>query len=304
MSVKKILSQQVDRMVLYAINWRIPDGGTERFECKVTLEDVLAETHVREGKTPPYQLTAPGEHAIYLDTMMGEIKCRVTVRPAAQADAPLVLYHHGLAEYPYTSTWRRLVPRNELFPAHTVAVQAPYHTNLSDPIRVGFSSTEHIYQMFAGSLRIMELVQEQFEREGAAFTLASGLSWGGITSLLYEGLFDSTRAVIPMFASPRLSQAIWDASQLLGRPLPVSRQRLDELLDFTPIYQRIDQGRVFPVMGEDDLFFQFENHALVYDEDSLVTLPMTHVGAMWLRNGLLRKHVLDVLAWAAEHPCR
>ena len=303
MSVKKKLSQQVDRIVLHAINWRIPDGGTERFECNVTLEDVLAETRVREGKIPPYQLTAPGEHAILLDTMMGEIVCRVTVRPAAQADAPLVLYHHGLAEYPYTSTWRRLIPKNELFPAHTVAVQAPYHTNLSDPIRIGFSSTENIYQMFAGSLRVMALVQEQFEQQGTPFTIASGLSWGGITSLLYEGIFDATRAAIPMFASPKLSQAIWDAAQLIGRPLPVSRERLDELLDFTPVYDRIDQGRVFPVMGKDDLFFQFENHALVYDEEALVTLPMTHVGAMWLRNGLLRQHVLDVLAWAVEHPC-
>ncbi len=302
MSVRKKISQQVDRLALYALNRRIPDAGAERFECAVTLEEVLAETSVRRDQLPPSKLTAPGEHAVCLDTRMGEIRCRVTVRPAAQEKAPLMLYHHGLAEHPYTSTWRRLIPRNGSFPAHTAVVQAPYHTNLRDPIRIGFSSTEHLYQMFAGSLRMMQFVQEQFEQEGASFTIVSGLSWGGITSLLYEGLFGATRATVPMFASPRLSQAIWDAAQLFDRTLPVSRDKLDALLDFTPICERIDQQRVFPVMGENDLFFQIENHAPAYDEETLVTLPMTHLGAMWLRKGLLRQHVLKVLAWAAEHP--
>lgn len=289
-------------MVLYAINRRIPDNGADRFQCPVTFDEVLAQTRVIESEVPGYQLTTPGEHTIRLATRLGAIGCRVTVRLAPQADAPLFIYHHGLGEYPYTSTWRRLIPKQEFFPAHTVAVQAPYHSNLSDPIRVGFSSTEHLYQMLAGSLRIMQLVQDQFTQLGASFTAVGGVSWGGITSLLYEGLFGSTRATMPLFASPRLSQSIWDAAQLFGRDLPVSREELDRLLDFTPIYERIERRRVFPIMGEHDLFFRLENHAPVYDEESLVTLPLTHIGAMWQRNGTLRDHILKTLAWATDNP--
>ena len=166
---------------------------------------------------------------------MGEIKCKLKVRPGTEASAPLLLYHHGLAEYPYTSSWGRLLPKNEPCPAHTVAVQAPYHSNVTDPIRVGFSSTEHLYQMLAGSLRIMQYVQEQFrKRRCSAFTVVSGVSWGGITSLLYEGLFGSSPGHVPIFASPKLSQVIWDASQMFDREIPVSRAALDPYLISPP----------------------------------------------------------------------
>ncbi len=299
-SARTKIGQQIDRMILYALNRRIPENGAAHFSCPVTLEEVLARTQVQKERMPSYQITAPGEHVIRLTTGIGDIACRVMVRPAADVHAPLMLYHHGLAEFPYTSTWRRLLPSDPPLPAHTVAVQAPFHSNLSDPMRIGFATTENLYQMFAGSLRIMQYVQEQFAQQGAAFTVAGGVSWGGITSLLYEGLFGSTRAVFPLFASPKLSQVIWDAAQMFGRDLPVSREDLDALLDFTPIYQRIDQRLVFPVMGEHDLFFRFENHAAIYDEESLVTLPVTHVGAMRFGNGKVREHVLNTLAWAAD----
>jgi hypothetical protein len=302
MSVRIKIGQQIDWLTLYAMNRRIPENGSARFECPVTLEDVLAQTEVIKDKTASNQLTTPGEHTVSLSTRLGEIACKVMVRPGPKPSAPLLLYHHGLAEIPYTNSWDRLLPKKEPYPAHTVAIQAPYHSNIADPIRIGFSSTEHLYQMLAGSLRIMQHVQMQFEKEGAAFTVASGLSWGGITSLLYEGLFEATRATLPLFASPKLSQVIWDAAQMFGRELPVSRDQLDTLLDFTPIFERIDQRKIFPVMGEYDLFFRLENHAAVYDEESLVTLPVTHVGAMWLSNDTIRKHVLDALAWAADQP--
>jgi hypothetical protein len=302
MGPKSRIGQHFDRMALIAINRRIPNNGARRFECPYTLEDALAETLVNESEAPSDRLTSPGEHTIRLESKMGGITCRITVRPASRPDAPLFLYHHGLAEYPYTASWRRLFPKDEESPAHLVAVQAPYHSNMVDPVRVGFSSTAHLYQMLAGSLRIMQVVSDQFARQGAGFTIAGGLSWGGITSLLYEGLFNNTRAVIPMFASPLLSQVIWDASQLVGRPLPVSRQELDRLFDFTPIYERVDPRRVFPVLGEHDLFFRLENHAAVYPEESLVTLPSTHVGATFLRKDALREHALKALAWAESHP--
>ena len=135
--------------------------------------------------------------------------------------------------------------------------------------------------MFAGSLRTIELMQEQFEQENAAFTAVSGLSWGGITSLLYEAVFQRARAVIPLFASPNLAQVFSDAAGLFGRPLPIPRTDLDDLLDFTPYYERCDKDRVFPVLGEDDLFFRFDQHAVVYPPETLVALPSTHVGALW-----------------------
>jgi hypothetical protein len=301
-SVKKMLSQQIDKLVLYTLNRRLPGAFDDSYVATATLEEVLTQTKVNRRKTALYSLVAPGEHTIWLDTPFGEIRCHVKVRPAVRPRAPLLLYHHGFAEIPYTSTWQRLMPKSEPFPAHTVAVQAPYHNNLSEPLSTGFSSVQHIYQMFAGSLRTMELLQEQFEQENAAFTAVSGLSWGGITSLLYEGIFQHSRAVIPLFASPNLAQVLSDAVSLFGRPLPIPRTDLDDLFDFTPYYERCDKDRVFPVLGEDDLFFRYDQHVGVYPEETLVALPSTHVGALWRTKKRLQRHIIEILTWAAQHP--
>jgi hypothetical protein len=40
-----------------------------------------------------------------------------------------------------------------------------------------------------------------------------------------------------------------------------------------------------------------EKHSAVFDEESLVTIPESHISAFW-RVAALRQHVGDVLAWA------
>ncbi len=266
------------------------------------MAEILDQTRVNRRKTILYDLVAPGEHPIWLETTFGEIRCHITTRLALRPDAPLLIYHHGFAEIPYTSTWKQLLPSSAPFPAHTVAVQAPYHNRIREPLAVGFSSAQHVYQMFAGSLRMYELLQEQFEANGAAFTVASGLSWGGITSLLYEGFFQRARATIPMFASPDLALVMTDAADLIGRSLPLPRAEIDALFNFTPICDRGAKDRLFPALGKDDLFFRFERHAVLYSQERVLTLPSAHVGAMRRTHKQLRQHVLEVLEWAARMP--
>jgi hypothetical protein len=156
--------------------------------------------------------------------------------------------------------------------------------------------------MFAGSVRMMELMQARFEAEGAAFTIAAGLSWGGITSVIYEGYTQRTRAIVPMFASPNLAQVLWDAAELLQHPVLIDREQLFAYLDFTPYLHHCEDARIFAVMGEDDLFFRFENHAAAYGEGCMITLPSAHVGGMWRMTGRLRQRVLEALDWSALNP--
>lgn len=296
------VSRQFDRLVLYSLHQRMPSAFEQSAGGPPTLARVLEETTVNHEKTAEYDLLAPGERTVWLDSATGEIRCHVTVRLAVNPQAPLFLYHHGFNEIPYTGTWQRLFPKARPFPAHSVAVQAPFHNNMTEPTATGFASIRNILQMFAGSMRVMQLVQEAFERNGAAFTLAGGLSWGGITSLLYESVFQSTRAVVPMYASPNLAQVLWDASQLFDRPLPVSRETLYELFDFTPLHESCMPERLFPVLGESDLFFRFDKHAAVFPEDGLLTVPTGHVGGSWQMREQLRRHILAALEWAAASP--
>jgi len=298
---KRSFTQQLDKLVLRILS-RGMAGANEHVAPGPSLAEVLDQTRVNRRKTILYNLVAPGQHRIWLETPFGEIRCLVKVRLAPLPSAPLLLFHHGFAEIPYTSTWKQLLPPSTPFPAHTVAVQAPYHNSYREPFASGFSSTQHIYQMFAGSLRIYELLQEQFEANRAAFTVASGLSWGGITSLLYEGFFRRARATIPMFASPNLALVMTDGADLIGRTLPMSRTEMDALFNFTPVCDQGDKERIFPVMGEDDLFFRFERHAMVYSPERLLAVPSAHVAAVRRTRRQIRRHVLDVLDWAARNP--
>jgi hypothetical protein len=289
------VAQQLDKWVLYTMNWRLPDSFENSYQQAPTFETVLTRTTVDSQKTAEYQLSAPGEHLVWLNTMEGELRCRVRVKPAADPSAPLILYHHGFNEIPYTSSWRRIFRQPLPGLAHTACIQAPFHNNWSDPFDKGFASLQNVYQMFASSIRIMQKLQLQFEAQGAAYTIVAGVSWGGITSLIYEGLFGHTRAVVPMLASPNLAQVMWDAAQMLMRPLPVSQAVLADLLDFTPYFHRCDSRRVFPLMGENDLFFRLETHADTFQHQPLITIPEGHITAFW-RADRLRQHIFEVLS--------
>lgn len=295
LNLRQTVVQQIDKAVLYSLNRRVPDSLESSVGDGPAFETVLAQTSVDRQKTAAYHLTAPGEHTVTLQSPMGELVCRVQVRPAVDPEAPLLLFHHGFNEYPYTNSWRRLFPTAVPLPVHTVCVQAPFHNSWLEPVDIGFASVQNVYQIFAGSLRIMELVQHQFEAEGAAYTVASGISWGGITSLLYEGLWQQTRGVIPMLSSPNLAQVIWDISDLFDRPMQLTQAELQRHLDFTPYYEQCAPDCVFPLLGEDDLFFRMENHVDLFAERPLVTIPAGHISAMW-HSASMRDHILNILS--------
>lgn len=301
LNIGKTVAQQLDKWVLYSMNWRVPNSLEESYGRTPAFETVLEKTTVDLAKTAEYNLSAPGEHKVWLSTAEGELLCRARVRLAADPQAPLLLYHHGFNEVPYTNSWRRIFSDTPFLPVHSVCVQAPFHSNWLEPLNKGFASLQSVYQIFAGSLRTMELLQSHFESQGAAYTVLAGISWGGITSLLYQGAFRRARAVIPMLSSPNLAQVIWDIADMFNRPLAVSIEELQDLLDFTPYYERCNPDRVFPLLAENDLFFRMEKHSAVFDEESLVTIPESHISAFW-RVEPLRQHIRDVLAWAENQP--
>lgn len=293
------LTYWLDKSVLYSLNRRVPASLADTSGDAPTFEAVLDGTRVNRVKTAVYALTAPGEHPVWLDTPHGPLRCRARVRPNADPAAPLLLYHHGLNEYPYTASWRRIVADPQRIPMHHVCVQAPYHDAWLAPLARGFASLGSIYQMIAGSLRVMELLQTAFEAQGAAHTVLAGVSWGGLTSLVYQGLQPRARAVIPMLSSPDLAQVMWDIARLFGRPVDLPLARIKQHLDFTRYCQACDPASLYPLLGEQDLFFRFETHAALFDPDRLTTIDRGHITGLW-RAAPLRRHVTAVLAQLAD----
>ena len=81
---KKSLGQQFDKLVLYTFNRRMPGVFDDSYIATAALEEVLDNTQVNRQKTTLYNLVAPGEHRVWLNTSFGEICCHARVRPAVR----------------------------------------------------------------------------------------------------------------------------------------------------------------------------------------------------------------------------
>lgn len=291
-------AQSLDKLALAGLNRRLPATFETSYETDISLEEVLAQTRVvlpmGDAQDVRASLFSGGYQVVFLETGQGLVRSGISVTPAASEGAPLLLYHHGFSEYPWDRNASRLFGDPEPFQAHIVRIQAPYHTNWADPLRKGFASLANVYQMLAGSLRLMEFSHRYFQEQGAAYTVAAGVSWGGITSILYQATYEQARAVIPLLSSPNLAQVILDIAELLNRPISVDHGKVQEALDFTPYYKRCDANLVFPVLAEKDLFFRLENHADLFAGRPLVTVPQSHITGCW-RVDTLREHILGVL---------
>jgi hypothetical protein len=297
-SITDTFAQTLDKLALAGLNRRLPKTFETSYVENTSLEDIFAETRVvmpmGEVDKVRADLFSGGYHPLFLETAQGLVRAGISVTRAEEQDAPLLLYHHGFSEYPWDKNSSRLFGDPGSFQAHIVRIQAPYHTNWADPLRKGFASLSSVYQMLAGSLRLMEFSHSYFQEHGAPYTVAAGVSWGGITSILYQATCEQARAVIPLLSSPNLAQVILDTAELFNRSISVEPAKIQEALDFTPYYERCQAGSVFPVLAEKDLFFRLENHLDLFAAASLVTVPESHITGCW-RVGTLREHILGVL---------
>jgi hypothetical protein len=290
---------EIDRWVLRSMHYRVPSSFRAIGQGEPTFDEVLADTLVDERRTAADSVYAPGARDVWLRSGDEVFRGRAHVRLSRDPTAPLLIFHHGFSEIPPANSWRRIFRKPPAFPMSTVCIQAPFHNHWREPFREAFRSVRRVYQTFAGSVRIMELVQRQFAASGAAYTVLAGVSWGGVTSLLYAGQFGGVRAVAPMLSSPNLAQVIRDAAALVGEPLPVDDRQLDELLDFTPRCG-FDAARVFPLLGQTDYFFSPDRHAAGYQVEPVI-IPRAHVFTLY---GVrpLREHVYGVMEWAEMNP--
>ncbi len=293
------LATEIDRLVLRSMHWRMPASFRQIGDDLPTFDEVLAETAVDERLTPADSVYAPGVRTVYLRSGEETITSHVRVRLDRDPAAPLLIFHHGFSETPYYNSWQRIFRRPPPFPLSTVLIQAPFHNHWREPFREAFRSVRRIYRTFAGSLRLMELVQRQFEANGAAYTALAGVSWGGVTSMLYSGHFGGVRAVAPMLSSPNLAQVLTDAAELVGETLPVAPGQMAELFDFTPRCA-YDPARVFPLLGDTDFFFHPDKHAAGWPSEPVI-VHRAHVFSLY---GVrpLREHIYRVMAWAQAHP--
>jgi hypothetical protein len=216
------------------------------------------------------------------------------VLPAERPDAPLLVYHHGFFEIPYHLRAELFFRPYEPFDAHIVMLEAPFHRRILQPLDEGFRTLHHLYQMIAGSVRMMQMVVDHYLAVGVPFAVASGMSLGGLVSLMYEGIFGRTQAVVPMLSSPNFAQLLWDIGRITNRPVVLTIEEIESKLDFSYLYANMDANQVYPIMGINDRFFRHGNHARLFDQSNLKTIRSSHISGMWHRQET-RDHIISVL---------
>lgn len=298
-AVRSALSMRLDHLVQSGFSYRVPQTFEETYRQAPPFEHVLDTTEVGLPLLPEMGLLLEREYRFWLHTEVGRIHTRLRVLPAARHDAPLLVYHHGFFEVPYHARAQAFFRPREPFDAHIVILQAPFHRRPLQPLDMGFQNLHHLYQMVAGSVRMMQMVVDHYLALGTPYAVASGMSLGGIIALTYEGFFGKPRAVIPILSSPNFAQLLWDLSRQTNRPMGIPLEEIEARLNFSHYYTHINPERVFPLMGVNDRFFRHGSHATIFDQSDVTTIRSSHVSGMWHRRET-REHIIRVMQLCRE----
>ena len=133
------LATSLDRLVIYSMYRRLPLSFRSSVDGAPEWQTVLAETSVDEQRTPAYSVLAPGKRPIWLRSLGESLCCHVHVRLHPNPTAPLLIYQHGLSEWPYDRSWHALLGHPLTSAAHHDLIQAPYHSNWREPFADGFA---------------------------------------------------------------------------------------------------------------------------------------------------------------------
>ncbi|MCO5184815.1 MAG: hypothetical protein M9928_09870 [Anaerolineae bacterium] len=293
-AVRSALSRRLDHLVQSGFSYRVPLTFEETYRQAPPFEQVLDTTRVALPLMPDMGFLQEREYRFWLHTEIGRIHTRLRVLPAKRPDAPLLVYHHGFFEVPYHARAQAFFRPRDPFDAHIVLLQAPFHRRPLQPLDLGFQNLHHLYQMIAGSVRMMQMVVDHYLALGTPYAVAAGMSLGGIITLTYEGFFGRSRAVIPILSSPNFAQLLWDISRQTKRNVTIPLEEIEARLDFSRCYDHIDPTRIYPLMGINDRFFRHGSHAPIFNQCDVTTIRSSHVSGMWHRRET-REHIIRVL---------
>jgi hypothetical protein len=243
-------------------------------------------------------LPTTGRYPLSAQTLVGRLDAGVYVRLQSRPELPVLVYHHGIAEFPYDKTFRGIFRARLPIAAHLVAIRAPYHRSYVDCAR-GLATLEQFLAMCAVSVALIEAVRQRLVEQGAQGSLVTGTSLGGFLSLLHHLAFGTADCYVPLLAGPDLAHVVLAtqyrrlvALQALARP-----EHLQARLDFRPDFLGSPQQRVFPLLAQYDLCMLYAHQQACYAAHGVPvkTLARGHITGT-LAFAALRAHVLSCLS--------
>ena len=243
---------------------------------------------------PP--LSAQNRYRLTADTLAGPLTCRYRVRHGPRPDAPVLIYHHGVAEMPYDKTFRGIFGRRAI-DAHVVALQAPFHQSWL-ALAKGLGTLNQFMAMGAVSIAMMEAVRRRFQERGASRCLIAGLSLGGFLALMHHLHIGAADRYVPLLAGPDIAHTMLHTPfrRLLDPAARAQAGHLRSLFDFRQAFQACDARRIFPLLARYDLDMPYEHLHPCYQQQQIPTaiLERGHITGS-AAFAALRRHLLSCL---------
>jgi hypothetical protein len=284
----------VDRLYVGLMQWLVPPVF-RRGTLSPSLGEHLAAV---ELSLPP--LTFERRYTVAARTLVGEVEAGFRLRLGARPDLPVLLFHHGLGEIPFTHTLRGIFPRRLPVEAHLVAVRAPFHRSHLDCCR-GLATLSRFLAMCAVSIALTEALRLAFVARGARGSVVAGISLGGFVTLLHHLTFGTADRYAPLLAGPDLAHALLSTPcrRFLAGAARAEPARLPAGLDFR---QRFRAGpthgmqRIFPLLARHDLWMPCAYHQAEYAARGVpvAMIDRGHMTGSWAFAGM-RAHLLAVL---------
>jgi hypothetical protein len=245
---------------------------------------------------PP--LTAARHYRLTARTLVGDLETGFQVWLGARPELPVVVYHHGIAEMPYSKSFLGIFrPRRQSFDAHLVAVRAPFHRSWLT-VFAGLQTLSNFLAMCAVSIALIEAVRLLLVEHGARCSMVTGTSLGGFVTLMHHLSFGTADRYVPLLAGPDLAHVMLGTQyrRFLAPQALAQSDHIRSLLDFRQTFQASDSSRVFPLLARYDLDMPYAHYYPCYAAYGVpvVTVPRGHITGS-LAFTALRAHLLACL---------
>ncbi len=235
-------------------------------------------------------------HEIILDTLEGNRSIGYLLRGELQADRPTIIYHHGIGEVPFHSSFYRLLQPNQLaFDANLIAVRAPFHRTVHGVGR-GTASVSNVLSMLAASVELIEALQTAIRSSIDQPVIVAGISLGGVVSSLHHIQYGSADRYVPILAGLALDDVFFNSAlqPLVAELTDVQRRSVQHRLNFVDAFAETNPAGVHPILARDDRIVRYPVQADSFNGRPIVTIDGSHLSAS-ISSRLLREHLSNVV---------
>jgi hypothetical protein len=234
------------------------------------------------------------------------------VHLAPRAAETLVVYHHGLAEFPHDASARGILPRvARATPLDWVALRAPHHEDGHAVSARLLASQASFGRALTGSVLAARAVGRALAaRLGHRRLVLAGMSMGGVISLLDAALPGSPFSLhVPLMAGPDLADVLLRSSfsrLIAKRTLRAAVASPDvDRLDVAALL-RAEGTPIRPILSTQDRLFRIDAQRAAYARVPRARVREIEAGHITgaLSFGALAEHLTAAITESASEPAR